>query len=74
MLLVIEMEVIEMDGDGDGGGDEGVVMKLVGGGICGVDVDKIRLCHCKGGCKMVVIGEMGATLGEGAEVAVGGVD
>lgn len=73
MLLVVDMEVIGIDGGGDGGGDKGIVMTLVGRGISGVDVDGIGLCHCRGNSEVVVVGEMGAIVG-GAKEMVGGVD
>ena len=68
------MEVIGINGGGDNGHDEGIVMTLVGGGIWGVDVDGIELCHCRGGSGVVVVREMSATIGEGAEAMVGDVD
>lgn len=55
MLLLVAMEVIGIDGGGDDGGDEGIVMTLVGGGTGAVSMDGIGLCHCRGGSGVVVI-------------------
>lgn len=63
-----------MDGDGDSGGDEGIVMKLVGGGTGGVDMDEIELYHCRGSYGVLFIGETSASVGEGAKATMGGVD
>jgi len=39
-----------------------------------VDADELRLCYYRGGCRMVAIGEMGATMKEGTMIVVGGED
>lgn len=35
-------------------------------------MDQIRLSHCRGGCSMVIIREIGATMGEETVIVVGG--
>jgi len=72
--LVVGVEATGTDSGEDDGGDEGILMTLVGGQTTGVDVDEIRLCHCKGSCGMVAVGETGATVGEGIVVVAGGED
>lgn len=47
--LVVGVEVTGTDGGEDGGGDEGILMTLAGGGTIGVNADEIRLCHYRGG-------------------------
>lgn len=37
-----------------------------------MDVDEIRLSHYRGGCGMVAIREVGATVGEETMIVVGG--
>lgn len=66
--------MVYVDGTGiDGGGDDGRVIILVGGVIRGVDVEGIRLCHCRGDGWVVGTREIGATMGEGAGMDMGGV-
>lgn len=42
------MEGAGIDGGEDGGGDDGMVIKLVGGVMRGVDVEGVGLCHLNG--------------------------
>jgi len=71
---MVNVEGTGIDDGGYGGGDDGIVMILVGGGIRGVDVEGIGLCHCRGNGRMVDIGEMSFIVGEGAGTMMGGVD
>ena len=72
--LVVGVEATGTDGGEDGGGDEGILMTLARGWKTGVDVDEIGLCHCMGSCGMVIVGETGAIVGEGAVIVVDGED
>jgi len=44
----IDVEDTRIDGDEDGGGNDGMVITLMGGVIRGADLIGVGLCHCKG--------------------------
>jgi len=64
--------MVDMEGTRIDGGDNSIVMILVGGVIQGADVEGIGLRHCKGSGKVVDVKEMGVTT-RGAGMEASGV-
>jgi len=70
---MVDMEGIAINGSGESGGDDGIMLILVGGVIWGTNVEGIGLCHYRGGGRVVDVGEMGVTMRGGARTEVSGV-
>lgn len=48
LLVGLTKEGVGINDDGDGGGYDGIVMKIVGGVIREVGAKGVGLCHCNG--------------------------